>query len=245
MSMMEKAKRDRLADNWNSVVQDVAQAATDAGRDPDSVCIIGVTKYVDATVTAAVCDAGCRHLGENRPQVLWEKAETMTLDSVVQWHLIGHLQRNKVRRVLRHHPIIHSIDSQRLLAAVADESQIRNTQNEEPDVPVLLEVNISGEDAKTGMSPELIAQLVGSNLPVGIRVIGIMAMAGWGTQGDLAQAQFAAARELRDRLESETGQSLPELSMGMSGDFREAIAEGATMVRIGSRLYEGVVDLTH
>ena len=182
-------------------------------------------------------EAGCTNLGESRPQSLWQKAESLSLDPAVRWHLIGHLQRNKVRRTTRHQPIIHSIDSERLLAAVAEEATAQNRV-----LSVLLEVNISGDEAKTGIAAsELAGILERSSLP-GVRVVGLMAMAGWGTDSNDARRQFEQTRELRDRLQQTTGHALPELSMGMSGDFREAIAAGATMVRIGSRLFEGVID---
>lgn len=226
---------DRLNENWNTVTSEVSQAAVAAGREPDSITVIGVTKYVDADVTAMLVDAGCKNLGENRPQVLWQKAETLSLDDSVQWHVIGHLQRNKARRTLKHRPIVHSVDSARLLQTIAEESAAEGFTTD-----VLLEVNASGEEAKTGMSPDQIRAILDSIPGSGIRVIGIMAMAGWDTDSSLCKTQFSQTRELRDSLVNEFGLSLPHLSMGMSGDFVEAIAEGATMVRIGSRLFDGV-----
>ena len=183
-------------------------------------------------------DAGCASLGENRPQVLWQKAESPEFESrSIDWHMIGHVQRNKLRRMLRYRPMIHSVDSPRLFDAIATE-----TAEFEQPLKVLLEVNISGEDAKTGMSPETLAELLLSDPVPGVQVCGLMAMAGWGTDADEAQRQFAKVRELRDQLSADSGTKLPELSMGMSGDFGAAIAEGATMVRIGSRLFDGVID---
>ncbi len=240
--MMDAALQARLAQNWQSVRSDVRDAAIAAGRDPSSVTIIGVTKYVDADVTAGLVAAGCRQLGENRPQVLWQKAESglikSTPDSSVQWHVIGHLQRNKLRRTMRHRPIIHSVDSMRLLTAIADEANEAGFTAE-----VLLEVNISDENAKTGMSADDLRAAIGSLPSSGVNVVGIMAMAAWGSDSSVSQTQFARTRMLRDELQTEFDIGLPHLSMGMSGDFREAIAEGATLVRIGSRLYDGVVDL--
>ena len=169
------------------------------------------------------------------PQVLWEKAEQIETSASVAWHLIGHLQRNKVRRVLRHNVLIHSIDSQRLLSAVATEAILQ-----QKTVTVLLEANISGDESKTGLSPDDLRRIVNEIPENGVRVGGLMAMAGRGTDSMSAQQQFAATRELRDELCRQSGLVLPELSMGMSGDFPEAIAEGATMVRIGSRLFESI-----
>lgn len=225
-----------IRDNWECVRSDVRNAAQAAGRDPDQIKIIGVTKYVDAETTRMLVDAGCSVLGENRPQVLWQKAESDELaDAPVQWHMIGHVQRNKLRRMLRHQATIHSVDSQRLLGAIGDEAVARDET-----IDVLLEVNISGEEAKTGMPESELLKCIESAESIPVNPIGLMAMAGWGTTGDEARGQFAKVRELRDQLTAKTGLALSHLSMGMSGDFREAIAEGATMVRIGSRLFEGI-----
>jgi hypothetical protein len=235
-SNADPATRQRLADNWNAVVREVREAAAACDRDPDSIRIIGVTKYVDAETTLAVFESGCWDLAENRPQSLWQKAESLELPDTARWHLIGHLQRNKVRRTLRQRPMIHSIDSERLLRAIAREAAEQGVS-----VDVLLEVNISGDAAKTGLSSEQVAGLLEEEMDPRINLLGLMAMAGWGTTAEDARDQFAAVRRLRDRCQDRTGRPLPHLSMGMSGDFREAIAEGATMVRIGSRLYEGIL----
>ena len=113
--------RQRLSENWRAVKQEIADAAMACGRRADEVKVIGVSKYVDTACTAALLAAGCHDLGESRPQSLWQKAESPELSSGVQWHLIGHLQTNKVRRLLRYRPIIHSVDSQRLLDCIAAE----------------------------------------------------------------------------------------------------------------------------
>ncbi|MGB7342790.1 MAG: YggS family pyridoxal phosphate-dependent enzyme [Pirellulaceae bacterium] len=235
--MTESQQRQRILENWQTVSEEVAQAATQAGRGIDEVKIIGVTKYVDAETTADLVDAGCTMLGENRPQVLWQKAESDALASKpITWHMIGHLQRNKLRRLLRYHPIIHSVDSRRLLDAIGEEA----TTNGEV-VKILLEVNISGDATKTGLDPETLRTILNQDPHRWIQIDGLMAMAGLGTDQQTAGEQFAAVRRLRDDLSKSSGLELNELSMGMSGDFSEAIAEGATMVRIGSRLFEGVM----
>ena len=235
--MIEQQKQHRISENWRAVQQKVREAAVRAGRDPDSVQIIGVSKYVDAETTSALVQAGCRQLGESRPQVMWQKADALKLGQTVTWHMIGHLQRNKVRRSLRYLPLIHSVDSQRILAAIADEASSQGLA-----VEVLLEVNISGDEGKTGFLPESLDAVLDSLPTAGVQVRGLMAMAGWGTSSDAARVQFDKTRELRDRLCLSSGRTLPELSMGMSGDFTEAIRAGSTMVRIGSMLFEGVTD---
>ena len=230
--------RKRIAANWRSVNELVAEAASRANRTRESIQVIGVSKYVDAETTAMLYDAGCRDLGESRAQTLWQKAESLKLPSDARWHMIGHLQTNKVRRLLRHPVMVHSLDSERLLQKIIDETVQRETP-----VEILIEVNISGDEAKTGLRAADIRRLfetAATNQHAGFAIVGLMAMAGWGTKGTDARKQFAALRELRDSLNTEFDLSLDELSMGMSGDFSEAIAEGATMVRIGSALFEGV-----
>ena len=231
---------DRVKQNWLGVKEAVRQAAVDSGRDPDAVRIIGVSKYVDAPTTRWLLEAGCRDLGESRPQMLWQKAEQfvdhLPKDSPQpRWHMIGHVQTNKLRRMLRYEPLIHSVDSERLLRAIDAEADHQSRSLE-----VLLEVNISGDENKTGLMPETLADLLTIDDLSATRIVGLMAMAGWGTTPQEALTQFQRVAELRDELEQRTGRGLRELSMGMSGDFRQAIGAGATMVRIGSSLFEGV-----
>jgi hypothetical protein len=184
-----------------------------------------------------VVAAGCTALAENRPQELGAKAEALA-DLPVQWHMIGHLQRNKVRLVVPLVAMIQSVDSPRLLEAVdriAEELGRR--------MSVLLEINISGEMQKHGLEPEQFPSLVetlGEYHHVDVR--GLMAMSSLEGGPARARADFAALRRLRDCTQAgcPEGVRLDELSMGMSGDFEEAVEEGATIVRIGSALFEGL-----
>ncbi len=241
--------KQRIADNWQRVRRDVATAAEAAGRAASEVRIVGVCKYVDAEITSWLVDAGCHDLGENRPQALdqkvaWFAEHRPDIAAAIDWHQIGHLQRNKVRRLLAASPLIHSINSERLLNEVTAEAQRR-----EAAVEVLIEVNVSGDAAKTGLSPAELPDLVerflakqnASPASGRVRIVGLMAMAGWGTDPHEARPQFARLRELRDSLATRTNLALPELSMGMSGDYDAAIAEGATMVRIGSSVFDGLL----
>ena len=153
--MIDDQIRRRLADNWNAVQHEVAEAAIACGRQPSEVTIVGVSKYVDADCTRALVDAGCVDLGESRPQSIWQKADALGLPGIVTWHMIGHLQTNKVRRVLRYRPVIHSVDSQRLLDCIATESIAQGVTTR-----VLLEVNISGDESKTGLPPDSLEALL-------------------------------------------------------------------------------------
>ncbi|HUE70656.1 MAG TPA: YggS family pyridoxal phosphate-dependent enzyme [Pirellulaceae bacterium] len=226
-----------LAENLVRVRQRIADAAAAAGRQADEVTLIGVTKYAGPEVANLLVNAGLTDLGESRPQELWRKAEALAAESV-RWHLVGHLQRNKIRRTLPLTTLIHSGDSLRLLAALNEDSV---TLSQRCDV--LLEVNISGDQAKHGFSPGELAPLLPTIAAMSnLHVRGLMGMASLEGSLDDARRQFASLRELRDDLRENCPPQieLAELSMGMSGDFEQAIAEGATMVRIGSALLEGV-----
>ena len=235
MTIDAESRARLIRANWEAALTQVEQAAREAARDPESIRIVGVSKYVDAEVTGELIAAGCYDLGESRPQSLWSKAETLSDLETVRWHMIGHVQTNKLRRMLRHRPMIHSIDSERLLRAVDQESSRQHCETK-----VLLEVNISGDEAKTGLSPTGAEQLLNLSDFSNVRIVGLMAMAGRETDSDEALEQFRKVTELRDRLQEETGKRLEELSMGMSGDYRQAIMAGSTMVRIGSALFSGI-----
>jgi len=226
-----------IRNNLAEVRGRIAQAVERSGRSADQVKLIAVTKFVDQAAIRELVDAGCTTLGESRPQHLWEKAAALA-DLPIRWHLIGHLQRNKVRRTLPLVDMIQSIDSLDLAAAVA-----RTAAELGRRVLVLLEVNVSGEAAKHGFAPGQIKPLLPefANLEQ-IEIRGLMCMASLEGGLDAARRDFRALRELRDQLRVQCPEAirLDELSMGMSGDFEVAIEEGATMVRVGSALFEGV-----
>lgn len=227
----------KLADNLARVRERIAHAAAASGRSASDVRLIGVTKYAGPEVAQLLVKAGLADLGESRPQELWRKAEALAGESV-RWHLVGHLQRNKIRRTLPLTALIHSGDSLRLLAALNEEAAALSQRCD-----VLLEVNISGDQAKHGFSPaELVPLLPTIAAMSNLRVHGLMGMASLEGNLDDARRQFSSLRELRDELRKNCPPQidLTELSMGMSGDYEQAIAEGATMVRIGSALLEGV-----
>jgi pyridoxal phosphate enzyme (YggS family) len=232
------AASDRIADNVGRVREAIASASRAAGRDPASVRLVAVTKYVDSLAAAQVVAAGCKDLGESRPQELWTKASDPNLSGAA-WHLVGRLQRNKIRRTLPLVSLIHSVDSERLIEAI-------NEQAGELETParILLEVNCSGDAAKQGFSPGEVRQLLPKLADLAhVRVDGLMTMAPLDGGDTAARRAFSALRQLREQLLAETPPNvkLSELSMGMSGDFAAAIAEGATIIRIGSTLFEGVM----
>jgi pyridoxal phosphate enzyme (YggS family) len=227
-----------VAENLARVEERIAMAAVAAGRDPASVQLVAVCKYVGAPTAAALIAAGCRDLGESRPQELWEKAASPELASV-RWHLVGRLQRNKVRRTLPLATLIHSVDSERLLAAIDEHASALDLTPR-----VLLEVNCSGEAAKQGFTSDDVRRLVPTldRFPR-VRVEGLMTMAPLAGGEVAARHSFASLRALRNELVASApgNAALIELSMGMSGDFEAAIAEGATLVRVGSLLFERLI----
>ncbi|HEY3394754.1 MAG TPA: YggS family pyridoxal phosphate-dependent enzyme [Lacipirellulaceae bacterium] len=235
-----------IAENLQRVCERIARAAEAAGRRHEEITLVGVTKYVDAQQAAELAAAGCTDLGESRPQELWKKVAEIeqagpSSAPAIRWHLVGHLQRNKVHRTLPLVLLIHSVDSERLLAAI-NEARAAEGDSGGP-VDVLLEVNTSGEAAKHGLAPDDVARLldVAPRYPR-VYILGLMTMAALEGGLGVAAQNFASLRELRDRLRPAAPNcALNELSMGMSADFEVAIREGATMVRIGSLLWEHTV----
>ena len=226
-----------IAENVARIRQRIAEAARRGGRSADEIALVAVTKYVGPEEIRAVVEAGCRQLGESRPQQFWDKAEAVA-DLPIRWHMIGQLQRNKIRRTLPLIEILESADNPRLIDAV---DRIAGEQS--LCVPLLLEVNISGEAAKHGFEPDRIEPYLEELAAYkNVEVRGLMGMAGLEGGPDVARRDFAALREIRDRLRTNCpeGICLDQLSMGMSRDFEIAIEQGATMVRVGSALYEGL-----
>lgn len=232
-----------ISENWQRIRQQVGAACTKAGRDPADVIIVGVAKYVGPELTAQLVSAGCSVIGENRPQSLWDKqawlAANLPPGPVPRWHLIGHLQRNKVRRTLPLVEMIQSVDSLRLAQELSLEAVRMHI-----DIPILLDVNLTQDNSKTGLTLDefwpTVRQLV---LLPGLQLRGLMAMSTLGASSQAISQEFALVRELGAQLAQK--HPMPddrcELSMGMSGDFQEAIAQGSTYVRIGSELWRGVL----
>jgi PLP dependent protein len=220
-----------ISGNLTKVRQAISDAEKAAGRPNGSVRLIAVTKTHPVDVIQEAIDAGQWIFGENRVQEA--RAKIPELPSRVQWHLIGHLQSNKVRIALPLFELIHGVDSVELLA---DIDRVAAELGLFPQV--LLQVNVAGEASKFGFSPtklleqiEVIARFKRPSIE------GLMAIPPLAPTAEHSRPYFVALRELRDRLTRESGFPLPELSMGMSGDYVVAIAEGATMVRIGTAIF--------
>lgn len=228
--MSEDCFAERLAEARRRI----AAACARVGRDPADVEIVAVTKTFGPDAVADAAAAGLGIIGENKVQeAAWKKPLS---PSGPEWHLIGHLQTNKVRHALALFDCIHSVDSERLAA------KIQAVAEEIGAAPrILLEVNVAGEKSKSGMPPEdaeRVAAFVARECPR-ITLEGLMAMAPFSPNPEDARPHFRRLRELRDSLESSLGIALPRLSMGMSGDFETAVEEGATWVRLGTLLFGG------
>ena len=228
----------RITENVTAVRERMQAAALRAGRRATDITLVAVTKYVGPPEVAAVVAAGCLDLGESRPQELWRKIAARSTPDLVRWHLIGHLQRNKARRTVGRVGLIHSCDSLRLLTEID-----RIAQETTSRASVLLEINVSGDAQKHGFEPQEIEGHLATIAELqSVQVKGLMTMAALAGNADEARQNFSCLRELRDRLRANCPESicLDELSMGMTRDFEIAIEEGATIVRVGSALFEGV-----
>jgi len=229
---------ERLKANLDGVRSRVHRAAERARRDPVDITLVAVTKYAPDEAVKELAALGVLDLGESRPQLLEARLQ---LAPSSRWHLIGHLQRNKVRPVLPLTTLIHSVDSLRLLeriGLVAGELGVT--------ARVLLEVNVAREESKDGFTvDDLKSQWTDSLAVKNVELCGLMTIAPLADDLEDARPVFRGLRELRDELRMKTlsperSAVLSELSMGMSGDFEVAIEEGATLIRVGSALFEGL-----
>jgi hypothetical protein len=237
--------RKKLGENLQRVRDNVAAAAGRVRREPDDVRLVAVTKSVEPETIRTLVELGVRDLGESRVQQLTARAEELAawlgrrrkpVEGPLRWHMVGHLQRNKVKQVLGAAETIHSVDSLRLAEEIdARAGQLGRT------VEVLIEVNCSGESQKfgaaVGAAPHLAEQAA---TLANLRVVGLMTMAPLNPDPEAARPTFARLREvyddmIRDRM---GGKHFRHLSMGMSQDYTVAVEEGATMIRVGTALFE-------
>jgi hypothetical protein len=223
-----------LKQRLQQIRQRIRQAAESCNRDADSVRLVTVSKTIAAEIVKEAIDAGVTILGENYVQEARDKFKAL-VQYPVSWHFIGHLQSNKAKYAVRLFDLIHSVDSLKLARELNKQAgKVDKIQQ------ILLQVNISAEDTKSGIStdeaPRLIAEI--SQLK-NLAVKGLMTMPPYFYQPEKVQPFFAALRELRDQIKEQSlpNVSLDELSMGMTGDFEVAIKEGATLVRIGTAIF--------
>ena len=210
----------RLNENAARVREEIAAAANRAGRDPAGVELLVAVKYVDTEDIGALADAGLTLLGENRAQQLEEKVAAWP-DRDLRWHFIGQLQSRKVKTILPLVGLIHSVASDSALAQLEKHAR--------PDTEILVEVNVAGEEGKAGIAPDALGDFI-ARAPV--KVVGLMGMPPFAEDPEASRPHFAALRELA------AAHGLHHLSMGTSQDFAVAVEEGATIVRVGSVLFE-------
>ena len=224
----------RIDENLARIQQQIAEAARKAGRNPQDVKLLAVSKTFPAADILEAFQAGQLRFGENRVQELASKVPA--LPDTLEWHLIGHLQSNKAAKAAESASWIHSVDSTQLASKIGTAAK-----NLSKTVNVLLEVNISGEESKFGLHTfDDVKQVAEAVLAESsLRLRGLMTMAEFNAGESRIRATFAGLRAMRDRLETELRVPLPELSMGMSSDFEAAIAEGSTLVRIGTAIFGG------
>lgn len=240
----------QLRENVQRVRQSIADACARSRRVPTSVRLVAVTKYVPLKAIPELLAAGVVEIGESRVQQLVTRAQAcppprldwpaVPGDGFAQprWHMIGHLQRNKVKLLLPHARIVHSLDSLRLAAALDQHAAALDAT-----IDAFLEINVSGELSKEGLAPEEVPPLVGqlAHYPR-VRLRGLMTMAPYNPDPQAARPYFARLRGLLDALWA-AGNAPPtctELSMGMSQDYSVAVEEGATFVRVGAALFAGL-----
>ena len=220
-----------LRGRLNEIRSRISRAAARAGRSPGDVILIAVTKTVPPATVAEAIALGLTDLGENRVQEA--EAKIRLLGSTVRWHLIGHLQRNKAGKAVELFERVHSVDDVELAVTLDRRAAAARRR-----LPVLIEVNVSGEPSKFGVAPEGLEELVGrvASMP-SLSLDGLMTVGAPVARPEDAREGFERLRWLRDRASERTGVALPHLSMGMSGDFEVAIESGSTMVRLGTALF--------
>lgn len=222
-----------VAENLAEVEKKVCEACERAGRSRDEVTLIAVSKTKPVSMIEELLPGGTRDFGENKVQELCEKYEVLPKD--IRWHLIGHLQRNKVKYIADMAYLIHSVDSLRLAEAISEEGVKKGVT-----VPILIEVNVAGEESKFGVTPEETESLVReiAKLP-SIQIKGLMTIAPYVEDPEENRVHFSRLRQLSVDIREKNidNVSMNVLSMGMTGDYQVAIEEGATMVRVGTGIF--------
>lgn len=220
-----------IARNLDQIRERIARAAESVGRRPEDIQLVAVSKTHPPETIREAIDAGQAVFGENRVQDALPKIDALPPETI--WHFIGHLQSNKVRKALGQFALFHGVDNvdlARQMDRIAGELGL--------EARILLEVNVSGEESKFGFAPEALpAALEALTALPRLRIEGLMTMAPYAENPESARPHFARLRELRDALARTAGLPLAQLSMGMSGDFEQGIAEGATIVRVGSAIF--------
>lgn len=222
-----------LTENYDKVEAVVIDACDKSGRNREDVTLIAVSKTKPISMLREIYDHGCRHFGENKVQELVEKYEALPKD--IKWHMIGHLQRNKVKYIVDKVALIHSVDSLRLAEEISKEAVKKQVE-----VDILIEVNVAKEESKFGIATEettaLIRQI--AVLP-GVHIKGLMTIAPYVEDAEENRRYFTQLKQLSVDISAKNidNVSMGVLSMGMTGDYAVAIAEGATLIRVGTGIF--------
>ncbi|MEY2518774.1 MAG: dependent protein [Verrucomicrobiota bacterium] len=222
---------DQIAENLERVRSQIADAAKKSGRSPGDIELVAISKAHEAEKVRAAFDAGQQLFGESRVQEA--RVKIPLLPSAVRWHFVGRLQKNKIRHALPLFELFHSVDS---LELARDMNRIADEEGLHPRV--LLEVNVAGEGSKIGFAPDLLRAQMESLLELPrLTIEGLMTIPPLAPEAEASRQFFVALRELRDQFAAQSQVALPQLSMGMSGDYLVAIEEGATLVRVGTAIF--------
>ncbi len=224
---------DYIKENIHKIKEEVAKIAEKTGRSGDDIIIVGATKTVEADVINKAIEYGLVNIGENRVQELIKKYEKVSDKAV--WHFIGHLQSNKVKYIMDKNMLIHSVDSERLLNEINKRAGDKGIS-----ARVLIEVNVSGEESKYGVSPEEVYQMIENNEQRdNVKIEGLMTIGPFGVSDEETRQVFRKLNNLFLDIERKkyNNSSMKYLSMGMSSDYEIAISEGANIIRIGSAIF--------
>lgn len=220
-----------VAENLERVQAQIAEAAKKSGRSIDDIELVAISKTHEAEKIRAAFDAGQQLFGESRVQEA--RAKIPLLPCAARWHFVGRLQKNKIRHALPLFELFHSVDS---LGLGRDMNRIAEEEGLHPRV--LLEVNVAGEGSKIGFAPDVLRTQIEALLALPrLTIEGLMTIPPLAPEAEASRPYFIALRELRDQFASQFQVHLPQLSMGMSGDFVVAIEEGATLVRVGTSIF--------
>jgi hypothetical protein len=201
-----------------------------------NVTLVAVTKHADIYAIEGAVRAGLLAMGENKAVEALAKRSTLpkAVNEAIEWHFIGHIQRNKLNKIVGHYDLIHSVDNLELAQSIAEKARALNIEQS-----ILVQVNTSGELSKQGVSPEHLTSLVEALLALSpaLKVMGLMTMAPLSEEFHTIDACFRRLKTLKETVETRLGIELPHLSMGMSNDYSQALANDATIVRIGTKLF--------
>ena len=222
-----------IKDNLREVEERIAKACERSGRDKTEVTLIAVSKTKPVEAIREAMEYGMMHFGENKVQEIVDKCGTIS--EPLNWHMIGHLQRNKVKYIVDKVVLIHSVDSLRLAEQIDEEAKKKNVI-----ARILIEVNVAGEESKFGVSPEETLSLVEQIASLSnVKIMGLMTIAPYVSDPEENRVHFQKLRNLSIDIKTENidNVSMDVLSMGMTGDYEVAVEEGATMVRVGTGIF--------